>query len=1067
MKRYRLIDNITGWVVFCIAALTYLLTIEPTASLWDCGEFIATGFKLEVGHPPGCAIFMILTRLFTLFAGSDVSRVAAMANAFSALMSAFTILFLFWTITHLAKRLLLKESYTTANIIAIMASGVVGALAFTFSDSFWFSAVEGEVYATSSFFTAIVCWAILKWEECADEKYSSRWLILVFYLMGLSIGVHLLNLLALPAIFLVWYFKRYTFSWKGFCATIAISFIVLALFIWGIIPGLVTISTKFDMFFVNTLGMNVNSGMIVHVIITFSLLFWAVWLTLNSTNRKKIGIVSIAAIFFTGLWVISGSLFLNLIVFIAVAATIWYFSSKNIVVSNLVMSSILVVLIGFSSTAIIVIRSSAGTPLNENNPSNPFTLLYYLNREQYGSNPLIKGPYYNAPVLDDKETSPVYVYDGEKYIHTHDNFEYVYDERFVTLFPRMYSTQSNHIDYYKLWGGDNGRDVQITNPSTKEKTVERIPSFADNMKFMFSYQFGFMYMRYFLWNFSGKQNDTQGSGGAFSGNWITGFDFLDKYRVGTSDNLPESMKNDTSRNKYYMLPFILGLIGLFFQLLKDNKNWWVVMFLFIMTGIAIVFYLNQYPEQPRERDYAYVGSFYFFAAWIGLGVIAVYQWLSRIFSDKISAPVAAVICLCIPVLMGCQNWDDHDRSGRYLTRDVAFNYLESCAPNAILFSNGDNDTFPLWYAQEVEGKRTDVRVCNLMLLNTDWYITQMKNKTYESDPLPITLPEPKYYDGINSRVYIVEKTKEPVDGTTVIDWIMSENNQTKARTSTNEYIDIIPSKTIRIPVDAKKVIASGIVNPRDSALIVPYIDIKLSGSSILKSQLMVIDILAHNEWERPIYFVSGYHDDALGLEEYFQLEGLAYKLVPIKSKNNSWLDYGRIDTDILFDNLINKFSWEGANDPDVNIDYHHQRTMSVIRARLNYARLAKALAAEGNNEKALVVLDHCMKALPLDKILYDPYVADLVDAYFAAGDSSAALKMVSDMCDHYYEEIEYFLGQDQYFINSADYNLQLAFQNLSKVANSCNNYGEEVKAKEISDTINEYYATYIKLAGLN
>ncbi len=1064
MKQYRLINNITGWAVFLIAAITYLLTIEPTASLWDCGEFIATGFKLEVGHPPGCAVFMILTKIFTLFAGTDLSNVAAMANSLSAMMSAFTILFLFWTLTHLAKKILTENNeLSIASIIVIMGSGVVGALAFTFTDSFWFSAVEGEVYATSSFFTAVVVWAILRWEDCANDAGSSKWLVLVFYLMGLSIGVHLLNLLALPAIFLIWYFKKKEFSWKGFIITITLAFIVLALFIWGIIPGLVTISSKFDLFFVNKLGLPVNSGMISHVILAFLLLFYAVRLSVTSDNIRKNRIVFIAALFFTGIWVVSGKSVLNILVLASLSTLLWVLAKRNREMINLLFSSLLVIMIGFSSTAIIVIRSSAGTPLNENNPSNAFSLLYYLNREQYGSSPLLKGPYYNAPVEEDRITKPVYVYNGDKYIITHMNFERMFDERFVTLFPRMHSTDPTHIEYYKSWGGDNGTPVMVTDPSTGEKNLVKVPSFGDNLKFMFSYQFGFMYMRYFLWNFAGKQNDTQGTGSAFEGNWITGFDFLDRFRVGSSDNLPSAMAEDTSRNRYFMLPLLLGLFGLFFQLSKDNKSWWFVLSLFVMTGIAIVFYLNQTPEQPRERDYAYVGSFYFFAVWIGLGVPAIYQWFSKILNKNIAAIVATVLCLTVPAILAAENWDDHDRSGRYLARDVAFNYLESCDPEAILFSNGDNDTFPLWYAQEVEDKRTDVRVCNLMLLNTDWYIDQMKKQAYMSAPLPITLPAEKYYDGVNNYIYIVERTKEPIEVSTLIDWLMSPNTQTKAKTTDGEYLDIVPSRTIRIPVDAEKVIAAGAVSIEDSSKIVPYIDIRLSSSYITKSQLMILDILAHNDWERPVYFISGYNNDAMGLEEYFQLEGLAYRLVPVRSHDNGWLDYGSVATDIMYDNVMNKFVWGGANDPEVNIDYHHQRNISVIRARLNYARLAIALSGNGEKEKALEVLDRCMEALPLNKIQYDPYIGNLIEAYFEAGNPDKALQMVSDMRDHYYEEMDYFLSQDDYLVKSAEYNIQLALQNLSAAASSCLSNGEVDIATEISQELNTYYSEYISI----
>jgi len=581
------------------------------------------------------------------------------------------------------------------------------------------------------------------------------------------------------------------------------------------------------------------------------------------------------------------------------------------------------------------------------------------------------------------------------------------------------------------------------------------------MRFMFSYQFGYMYFRYFMWNFAGKQNDTQGSGGAVNGNWITGIKVLDEPRVGTSD-LPAGMKSDTSRNVYYLLPLLLGIIGLFYQLNRDYKNWWVVLLLFLMTGVAIVFYLNQYPNQPRERDYAYTGSFYFFAVWIGLGVLTLFEALSKLTGEKIAAPVAGALCFfAVPVIMGSENWDDHDRSGRYLGRDVAFNYLNSCAKDAILFTNGDNDTFPLWYAQEVEGMRTDIRVCNLMLLNTDWYINQMKRKTYESDPLPVSLPAKKYYDGINNQVFIVEKVKEPVNISTIIDYVNSDNKATKVQVSATEILDVIPSRTIRIPVDSAKVIASGTVKPEDAGKIVPYIDIKLKGSSILKSQLIILDILAHNNWERPIYFVTGYHNDALGLEEYFQLEGLAFRLVPIKSENKSWIDYGRIDSDIMYDNVMNKFVWGGANDPKVNLDYHHIRTLIVVKSRLIYARLAKTLSSEGKNEKAVEVLDRCLELLPADKFPPDPYYSDLIDAYFAAGASAKAVEMTRKLSDYYFERLNYYLKQNPYVVSSAEYEIQSAIQYASKAANFCESNGNKEIADEINEKLEAYYADYV------
>lgn len=1064
MKNYRLINNISGWTVFMVAAVTYLMTIEPTASLWDCGEFIASAFKLEVGHPPGNPVFMVMARFFTLFAGGDVSNVAAMVNAMSALVSALTILFLFWTITHLARKILIKneDQFNSGRIIAVIAAGIVGALAFTFSDSFWFSAVEGEVYATSSLFTAVVFWAILKWEDVAEEKFADRWIILIAFLMGLSIGVHLLNLLAMPAIVLVYYFKKFEFSWKGFLISLITSIVLLALLMFGIMPGVVTISSKFDLFFVNTLGLPSNSGMVFHIILLVVLLIFAVKFSFSSTKTAKNAAFAIAALFFTGIWVISGSAVLNILTLLLISGVIWYIAGKSRIILNTMLTAIMVILIGYSTNAIIVIRSSADTPLNENNPSNPFNLLYFLNREQYGQRPLFKGAVYNAPVIDYKEGKPKYALENGKYIITGHDLEREYDPRFITFFPRMWSDQPDHQAVYEEWGRVKGIPLQVTDQNGEKKVIKK-PTFTENMRFMFSYQFGYMYFRYFMWNFSGKQNDTQGTGGAVNGNWITGIKFMDEQRLGTND-LPGDMKNDTSRNKYYLLPFLLGLAGMFYHLNRDNRNWGIILLLFVMTGIAVVLYLNQYPNQPRERDYAYTGSFYFFSVWIGLGVLALFEGLSKLTGEKIAAPVAGLLCfLAVPLVLGSENWDDHNRSGRYLARDVAFNYLNSCAPDAILFTNGDNDTFPLWYAQEVEGKRTDIRVCNLMLLNTDWYINQMKNKAYDSDPLPVTLPVKKYYDGINNQIFIVEKTKDPVDLSTIIDWVNSDNKGTKVQVSVKETLDIIPSRTIRIPVDAAKVIASGTVKPEDAGKIVPYIDIKLKGNSILKSQLIVLDILAHNNWERPIYFVTGYQNDAFGLEEYFQLEGLAYRLVPIKSQNKNWLDYGRIDTDILYDNMMNKFVWGGANKKGVNIDYNHRRTIIVVKARMNYARLARALIDEGKNEKALGVLDYCMESLPLEKITYDPYMPDIIESYYAAGGTEKAVEMTKAFCDYYYEKIDYYLKQNPYIINSAEFEIQTAIQYTSRVSGACTAYGKPEMAVEINKKLENYYATYIRM----
>ncbi|HNR41964.1 MAG TPA: DUF2723 domain-containing protein [Bacteroidales bacterium] len=1066
MKSYRIINNITGWVIFAVSAVTYLLTLEPTASLWDCGEFIASSYKLEIGHPPGNPVFMVIARFFTLFAGGNVSTVAIMVNAMSALASAFTILFLFWTITHLARKLIIGNGDSTpGRIMAVMAAGATGALAFTFSDSFWFSAVEGEVYATSSFFTAVVFWAILKWEDVADEPHADKWIILIAYLMGLSIGVHLLNLLTLPGIVLVYYFRKFEFSWKGFLISLGISAVLLSLLMYGIMPGLVTISAKLDIFSRNTLGLPLNSGLIFHFILLIVTFILAVRMTIISNDRTRISVFAAAAFFLSGIWVISGSAFLNIVLLGSVIFLAWYLAGRYKVVLNTILTAVMVILIGYSAIAIIVIRSSAQPPLNENQPDNPFSLLYFLNREQYGQRPLFRGAYYNAPVIDYEDGKPKYSIEDGKYKITAYNLETIHDTRFITLFPRMWSDQPDHARVYQEWGKIKGVPVTVTDRSGEKKLVRK-PTFRENLRFMFTYQFGYMYFRYFLWNFSGKQNDTQGTGGALNGNWITGIRFLDEPRVGTSD-LPPGMKDDTSRNKYFLLPFILGVVGIFYQLNRDIKNWSIILLLFLMTGVAIVFYLNQYPNQPRERDYAYTGSFYFYAVWIGLGVLAIFEAARKIAGEKTAAIACGIVCLlAVPAVMASENWKDHDRSGRYLARDVAFNYLNSCAKDAILFTNGDNDTFPLWYAQEVEGVRTDIRVCNLMLLNTDWYINQMKWKTNESDPLPVSLPARKYYDGVNNQVFIVEKTKDPVDIKTVIDFVNSDNKSTKVQVSATELLDIIPARTIRIPVDREKVLASGTVKPEDADKIVPWIDIKLTKSSILKSQLIVMDILANNNWERPIYYVTGYHDDALGLEEYFQYEGLAYRLVPIKSEARSWIDYGRVDPDILYDNVMNKFVWGGANNRKVNLDYNHIRTLMVVKARLVYARLAKELAARGDREMAASVIDRCMEVLPPDRFPYDPYFPELIEAALKAGASDKAEEMTRAFTAYYYARLDYFLKQKPYIISSAEYEIQSAIQYVSKVAGFCIENGQPALGAEIQERIGKYFSDYSSAEGI-
>ena len=1062
MRSYRFYNIALGWMVFIIAAVTYLLTVEPTMSLWDCGEYILSGYKLEIGHPPGAPTFMVLSRFFSLFT-SDVTKVALMVNRMSALASGFTIMFLFWTITHLAKKIIITSSNEekTSPVFAVLAAGLTGSLAYAFSDTFWFSAVEGEVYATSSLFTAITFWAILKWENEADQPYADRWLILIAYLVGLSIGVHLLNLLAIPAVIFVYYFKKYSFSWKGFTVAISLSVVILALIMYGLVPGFVLVATKIELFLVNSIGLPYNSGIFLLVILFVTSLIMAIRATLESKNRTTIAVYSILTLFFSGIWTLAGNAVLNILVLIVVGGFTWYVAGRSRTALNTILTSILVIMIGYSSFSVIMIRAAAGTPMNQNNPKTAFSLLYYLNREQYGSRPLVKGPYYNAPLEAYDEGKPTYSPVDGKYIITNRDIIPEYDPRFVTLFPRMWSSQADHINIYKEWVPVKGTPVQVTD-AAGEKKVEYKPTFGENLKFMVGYQMGFMYFRYFMWNFAGRQNDLQSSGGPFEGNWISGIEFIDEARIGPQSDMPSGMRDVPSRNVYYMLPLLLGLAGLYYQLNRDIRNTWVVTLLFLFTGLAIVIYLNQYPNQPRERDYAYAASFYAFAIWIGLGVLFLWEMLSKITGEKAAVPLVAVISLlAVPGLMAKENWDDHDRSGRHTATAVAKNYLESCAPGAILFTNGDNDTFPLWYAQEVEEVRTDVRVCNLMLFNTDWYIDQMKLKAYESEPLPLSLPKAKYYDGVNNQVFIYERIKDPVDIKMVVDFVASEDPGSKLTFQDGEVRDYIPTRKIRIPVDREKVLASGTVKEKDADLIVPYIDITLKGNTILKSQMMVLDFLANNEWERPVYFVTGYHNDAFGLEEYFQLEGNAFRLVPIKSHNISWLDYGRVDTDILYDNLVNRFEWGNANDEEVYLDYYHIRTILVIRARLNYARLAKALVAEGDTVRAVKSLDFIMEELPLSKLPWDMYMPDIIDAYLSAGAEEKALALSEEMKAYYGERLDYYTSLPGNFKMASEMQLQSALSIISRVGQSFIRNGDTETGRMLNEMVQETYSNFM------
>lgn len=1018
MKNYKLINNVAGWLVFLVAAITYLLTIEPTASFWDCGEFITTSYKLEVGHPPGAPFFNIIGRFFTILAGSS-SKAAMAVNSLSALASAFTILFLFWTITHLAKKIIGKQKeLTLGQTIAIIGSGIVGALAYTFSDTFWFSAVEGEVYASSSLITALVFWAILKWEDAADEPYANRWIIFIAYMVGLSIGVHLLNLLAIPAIVFVYYFKKYNVTKKGIFYCLIISFIILGAVMYLIIPGVIKIAALFERIFVNGFGLPYNTGVIFYAILLIAVLVWGIKYTIK----------------------------------------------KNKVLWNTAILSIAVILIGYSSFAIVVIRSAADPPMDQNSPDDVFALLRYLNREQYGNRPLFYGQYYNTPINPKepyKEGSPYYIKKDGKYVISNTRDIPQYDKDFCTFFPRMYSNNGQHIKDYKQWAEIKGRKISYTDRSGKAQTTQ-LPTFSENLTFFLRYQVGFMYLRYFMWNFAGRQNDIQGHGGTSNGNWLSGINFIDSMRLGDQKSIPDHMKSNKARNTYYFFPLILGLIGFFYMYNKGTegkKDLWIVFLLFIMTGLAIVVYLNQYPHQPRERDYAYAGSFYAFSIWIGLGVLSLYELLKKRIPEPISAAVVSALALIlVPGIMAAENWDDHDRSDRYTCRDFGANYLNSCQPNSVIFTNGDNDTFPLWYNQEVEGVRTDVRVCNLSYFQTDWYINQMKRKAYDSDPLPINFTPDQYVQGTRDVVYLMNdaRIKKPIELKKALNFVKNDDSRTKLKQAGNA--SYIPTKKLFYVVDKEAVIRNKVVPPEDYNNIVDTIYFNFSNKSyIAKDELMLLDMIDQNNWERPIYWaITVGRDKYMGLQDFFRLEGFAYRFVPVKSKSGN-SQFGGVNTDLMYKHFVKDFKWGNMNDPNVYIDENNSRMMMNIRN--NFNRLAGALINEGKRDSAIEVLDMSTELIPQEVVPYSYFAIMMAENYFKAGAKEKGSEIIQTMHEKYQVEMDYFLSQKKELIK-ANNDIQRILYFLREISSTSIKYGDKEIGKEIADSFNQYYKTY-------
>ena len=1090
MKQFRLVDNVLGWLTFFIAAFVYCSTIEPTASFWDCPEFITTGYRLEVGHPPGAPFFMLTANLFSQFA-SDPTQVAKMVNTMSALLSATCILFLFWSITHLVRRLLTDkwEELTLAKMVAIEASGLVGALIYTFSDTFWFSAVEGEVYAYSSAFTAVVFWLILKWEDQADEPHSDRWLVLIAYMTGLSIGVHLLNLLCVPAIGLVYYYRRFpNANLKGSLVALGISVVILAAVLYGVVPGIITVGGWFELFFVNILGMPFNTGEIIYIILLVACVIWAVYET--QVQKHSLTVQNIAFLLAVGMLGIPfyGWGWSAFIIGIVVLAALWFvlkLSKEKLPLitaraKNTILLCMLMLMIGYSTYALIVIRSSANPPMDQNSPEDIFTLGDYLGRDQYGNRPLFYGPAYTSqvaletdgkyckpvmskgkPVYQRKEKASADEKDSYFIVRTKDEYKYAQN----MLFPRMYDAA--HASAYESWmGGVDGSEVPYDRCG--EPMMIKVPSQLENIRFFLSYQCNFMYWRYFMWNFAGRQNDIQGNGELEHGNWLTGFSFIDNARLGDQNMLPDDLKENKGHNVFYCLPLILGLLGLFWQAWYTRKGkvgektiddpigirqFWVVFFLFFMTGLAIVIYLNQTPMQPRERDYAYAGSFYAFAIWCGMGVAAIIDWINRKMKKEnlVIAAVIGIVCLIVPIQMASQTWDDHDRSDRYCCRDFGQNYLMTLqeSGNPIIFTNGDNDTFPLWYNQDTEGVRTDARVCNLSYLQTDWYIDQMRRPAYDSPSVPITWSRLEYCAGTNEYVQVDPSLKSqvlqlykdsPVEAATQFgDEPFELKNILKYWVRTkNPDLHVIPTDTVYVTIDKEAVRKSGMMMAADS--IPDKMVISLKGKSALyKGDLMMLEMIAQCNWTRPIYVATTVGaDNYMNLGEHFVQEGLANRITPFRTYYTNERDdlvpmegTKQFDTEKTYDNMMNKYKYGGISKPGIYLDetvmrmcYTHRRLMSL---------LAVNLLEEGKTDKVKAVLAKAEKEIPAYNIPHDYQSGslDLARAYAGTDQNNKAQELIDQLWKKSSQYLQWYcsLESSRFASSQRDCMIQLYIMN--------------------------------------
>jgi hypothetical protein len=978
---FKKTNNIAGWVIFAIALITYWLTMEETASYWDCGEFIAVSYKLEVPHPPGAPLFLLIGRLFSFLSFGDVTKVAYWINFSSVLASAFAVLFLFWSITLFGRKLMKltrEEELDSDKGWILIGAGIVGALALTFSESAWFSAVEAEVYAMSSFFTAFVIWAMLKWDVIEDESKANRWLLLIFYMMGLSIGIHLLNLVTIPALSLIYYFKKYKPTAWGIIASMIISLVIIFFINELIIPGLPTLAGHFEVYFVNSLGLPFGSGAILFALILLSALVWGI---MYSQRMKK-------------------------------------------VVLNTFLNAVAFILIGYASYAMVVIRSRYNPPINENSPSDVMSFVSYLKREQYGSRPLLYGPYFTAQIVGVKEGAPVYVKGKEKYEVRDRKFEYEYSPDQQTILPRIWSNDPDHVEIY--------RETLGLRPGQK-------PSFVDNLAFMFKHQIGVMYMRYFLFNFAGRESDIQGAAAMGPENWF--------------EKLPDQLAENRGRNNFFCIPFVLGLVGIFYQSVKNTRNFVVVALLFVLTGVALVVYLNSPPTEPRERDYIYAGSYYAYCLWIGMGVIAIADALNRIIrNQKTVAITATIVGLTAPALMAEQGWDDHDRSDRYFSVDSAINYLQSCAPNAVLFSGGDNDTFPLWYSQEVEGVRTDMRVIVLSYYNTDWYVEQSRQKHYESQPLPYTLTADNYRQGgLNDYLPLYDAGIKQMDLKKFLA-LVRDNNKSLLHPQYGGTRNMLPTREIVLKVDVEKVKRLGIIPEGMDSLIVPEMRLRVTAGGLEKKDLAMLDVLATGDWERPLYVNNtSLAQFGVDLRRYVVQEGNAYRILPVynpKPFNQMEL----VNTPVSFENMTKKFQFRNLDNPKVyyNQDYRN----FVLNHRSSFNTLAEALIAKGDTAKAREALIYSITRMPDIAVPYDYSNAQTVGLLLEVGEKEKALAMANTMWPRADALSAYYISKGEF-----GRELQVNIVMLGELQRSLYRYGEEELGKKIEDAYNKHAAT--------